>query len=434
MPVYWTNIGHEQKGGKNPRILKDSNLGARDARSRLKARGKPYWRLIEPGLHLGYRRLAGRPGTWCVRRYVGGQSYSVEAIADVVADDNADADGRTVLSFAQAQKAALRSKRKGPFTVAEAMENYLRMIEARTGVYDDSLRVKSLILPTLGSDRVEALTASRLRKWLDELASAPVRLRTRPGERQRYADRDDSEDGRRRRRASANRVLATLKAGLNYAWREGHVVSDGEWRKLKPYPGTVRARARYLTVPECQRVVNAADATFRPLLQAALYSGCRYGELARLTVGDLNVPAGTLHIAKSKSGKPRHVVLTDEGVHFFAALAAGRNNADLLFQAPRGGPWAKSNQIKRMRIVCERARIKPAVGFHALRHTWASLAVMNGTPLLVVARNLGHANTRMVEAHYGHLAPSFIADEIRKGAPRFGFEPDRKIATLSGRR
>jgi hypothetical protein len=45
---------------------------------------------------------------------------------------------------------------------------------------------------------------------------------------------------------------------------------------------------------------------------------------------------------------------------------------------------------------------------------------MNGVPLLVVAKNLGHADTRMVEKHYGHLAPSYVADAIRAGAPRFG--------------
>jgi integrase len=44
--------------------------------------------------------------------------------------------------------------------------------------------------------------------------------------------------------------------------------------------------------------------------------------------------------------------------------------------------------------------------FHILRHTWASLAIMAGAPLMVVARNLGHAAKRMVERHYGHLAPS----------------------------
>ena len=64
------------------------------------------------------------------------------------------------------------------------------------------------------------------------------------------------------------------------------------------------------------------------------------------------------------------------------------------------------------------AKIDPA-GFHTLRHTWASHAVMSGAPLLVVARNLGHRDTRMVERHYGHLAPSYEADAIRAAAPRF---------------
>jgi integrase len=67
-----------------------------------------------------------------------------------------------------------------------------------------------------------------------------------------------------------------------------------------------------------------------------------------------------------------------------------------------------------------RAKITPAISFHGLRHTWASHAVMNRVPLLVIAKNLGHADTRMVEKHYGHLAPSYIAHAIRAGAPRFG--------------
>ena len=48
---------------------------------------------------------------------------------------------------------------------------------------------------------------------------------------------------------------------------------------------------------------------------------------------------------------------------------------------------------------------------------------------MVVARNLGHADTRMVERHYGHLAPSYIADEIRRAAPKFGIKPERKMVS-----
>jgi integrase len=73
-----------------------------------------------------------------------------------------------------------------------------------------------------------------------------------------------------------------------------------------------------------------------------------------------------------------------------------------------------------MKAACKQAGIDPPLNFHALRHTWASLAVMAGMPLMVVAKNLGHSDTRMVQDHYGHLSPDFVASEIRAKAPRFG--------------
>jgi len=79
-----------------------------------------------------------------------------------------------------------------------------------------------------------------------------------------------------------------------------------------------------------------------------------------------------------------------------------------------------------MEDACKRAKIAD-VNFNQLRHTWASLALMNGTPLLVVAENLGHSDTRMVERHYGHITREYAKDRIQEGAPRFGFMPDKKV-------
>ena len=414
-----------------PRHVRDAKLSSREARSRLRVQGKPHWRLIEPGLHLGYRRLAGKPGTWVVRRYIGEQNYLTETIKGAVADDYGEADGKTILSFNQAQKETLKHKPKaGPLTVQQAVEDYLRHLEARSNTYDAGRRAQAFIFPQLGKEKVEALTTARLRKWHNDLANAPRRRRTRGGEPQQYLKLDNSEEGRRRRRSSANRVLTTLKAALNHAWREGHVANDIEWRRVRPFPGTVAVRARYLSMQEARRLINASSGEFRSLVEGALATGCRYSELARLLVSDLNADAGTLHIRKSKSGKQRHVVLTDEGTALFRRYAAGHAGNELYFRAPRGGPWLASCQERPMRLACERARITPPVGFHTLRHTWASHAVMNGMPLMIVARNLGHADTRMVEKHYGHLAPSYIADAIRAGAPRFGFKPDSKLTAL----
>src|SRR5262245_58113025 len=112
------------------RRVRDSNLDTRQARSRLAVRAKPYWRMIDRGLHLGYRRLQGKPGTWVARVYEGRQQYAVERIS--TADDLADADGVVVLNFSQAQnKARERMVQRvggvaGPLTVRAAVDFYLQ--------------------------------------------------------------------------------------------------------------------------------------------------------------------------------------------------------------------------------------------------------------------------------------------------------------------
>jgi len=103
-----------------------------------------------------------------------------------------------------------------------------------------------------------------------------------------------------------------------------------------------------------------------------------------------------------------------------------------MLRKANGEPWRAAHQKRPMREACERAKIVPPINFHGLRHTWASLAVMNAMPLMVVARNLGHVDTRMVEKHYGHLAPSYVADAIRKSAPKFGFKPSN-VGSMRGR-
>jgi integrase len=406
------------------RSLRDSKLDTRDARARLKVRGKPHWRLIEPGLHLGYRRLAGRPGTWCVRRYIGSQAYAVETLKGVVADDYADADGATIFDFQQAQREAQRHKPKagGSMTVKNVIEQYLGYLTNNGKSADDArYRADALILPALGGIDIAALTTEKLRDWLAALAKAPAKRKA-----------DSGGETLRRRRSTANRTFTVLRAALNLAFREGHVSSDGAWRRVKPFRGVDAARLRYLSVAEAQRLINACDPDLRRLVQAALQSGARYGELARMVASDFNPDSNTVTVRQSKSGKPRHVFLTDEGAALFRRWCAGKAGSALLF-ARDGEPWQKSNQGRPMRLACQRAKIDPPVGFHQLRHTYCSLAIMAGAPLLVVAKNVGHVDGRMCEQHYGHLSASYVADAIRAAVPRFGAEPDRTVVVVGKR-
>jgi len=420
------------------RRVHDKTLDSRDARKRLKIRGKPYYRAIERGLHLGYRRLGdGQAGTWVARHYVGERQYAVERVG--AADDYSDADGVVILDFWQAQEAARKAMvqrahhahgRHGPITVAAAMDDYLGFLENnRKSAADARYRDRAFIRPILGDIEVAKLTADRLRKWMQDMAKTPARLRTREGLKQQHA-KLDSADAKRARKVTVNRTLITLKAALNRAWREGKVASNAEWSRVAPFENVNTARIRYLSVAEAQRLINGCDPDFRLLVQAALETGARLGELVALQVHDFNPDTGTLAIRTSKSGKARHVVLTEEGAAFFKQVCAGRpGHATMLLRAD-GQPWGRSQQGLLMAAACKRAKITPPINFHGLRHTWASLAAMAGVPLMVVAKNLGHRDTRMVEMHYGHLAPSYVADAIRAGAPRFGFKPDTKIVLL----
>jgi len=427
------------------RTVRDSRLETRTARAALKPSGKPYYKSIDEGLHIGYRKSQAG-GKWVMRRYAGKQAYVVETIG--TADDTLDPDGAVILSFAQAQAEARKrfteAKRvavglpaqAGPYTVRDAIRDYLTWLESeRKSARDARWRAEGLIIPELGDKPVAKLTTAQIRDWRDNLAKKAPRLRTKKGDAQKFraAEAEDPEQAERQRKATANRTLTILKAALNRAWHDRKVASDSEWRPVTAFKEADAARVRYLTLTECTRLINAAPEDFRKLVQAALQTGARFGELAAVTAADFNPDSGTLHIRKSKSGKDRHVVLTDEGIELFRALAAGRPSGDRLLLKAEGGRWLKSHQTRPMKDACQAAKIAPAANFHVLRHTWASHSVQAGMPLMVVARNLGHSDTRMVERHYGHLSDSFIAKAIREHAPRFGAKIEGNVVALEGR-
>lgn len=417
-------------------VTKHTRLETTTARSRLQRGRQPHWHTLVPGrAHLGWQRWPNEPaGRWMLRRYIQRHQYQVTPLGS--ADDQGDADGQRVLSFAQAEAKARAMLVGGTgkvhgMTVRQAFEHYVAHKETLHQPVADLLsRGRAHILPTLGSLVVEDLDAAQLRRWLATLATAPAQVRPKAGVAQ-YQTAPRTEDDKRRRKASANRVLSMLKAALNHVYDEGHVANRDAWgRKLKPFRDVETARIRYLSVAEAQRLLNACDQDFRPLVRAALETGCRYSELARLEVHDFNKDAGTVTIRKSKTSKARHVVLTDDGRAFFKQYCLGRAGNALMFAHADGTGWKASEQGRVMDDASEHARLKPRITFHGLRHTWASLSVMAGVPLLVVAKNLGHTDTRMVEKHYGHLAPSYIADAIRAGAPRFGKVDSKRVVPL----
>ncbi len=420
------------------RTLRDAKLDTRSSRAKLKARREPYWRSISEGLAIGFRRGA-KGGTWIARHYTPDYGRRFQALG--TADDVANADGEHVLSFAQAQAAGRRwfaniaredrgAGDDGPYSVAQALDDYVADYKRRGGKALDRLdwTIRAHIKPDLGDLLIDKLTRRRLEAWHAGIAESPRRLRTKPGKRQKHREPDTSPEGIRRRRSTANRVLTILKAALNLAQHNRRTDAPERWQAVKPFKETNSPKIRYLTDAESQRLVNSCQQEFRALVTAALLTGCRYGELAAMTAGDFTADAKAVHVPITKSGKARHVHLTDEGARFFSQRAAGMEAGALLFPRPDGMPWGQAHQFRPILEACRIARIKPAVSFHVLRHTYASRLAMKGVPLAVIAEQLGHSDTRMTERHYAHLAPSYVGNAIRAAFGELGVvEPSNVV-------
>ena len=449
-----------------PRTTDDVPITTRAARDRLAVRNKPYWRAIDTGAAIGYRKGA-TGGQWLVRIANPAQQGAYRQAALGRADDALKAAGDTVLDWRAAEAKArdwiARQHRiaaglepepdaapAAPYTVADAMADYIADYVARGGKALGNMRTSTnaYILPAMGKVPVGRLTRELVRNWHRAIAASPARVRSKPGQ-QRHRDASADPDALRRRHSTANRVLTVLKAALNHARSEGKATCPADaWAAVKAFREADKARVRYLLEPEITRLWNACPPDFRELVTAALLTGCRYGELAAMVVSDFDPQAGTVTIGRSKSGKPRHVALTDEGQRFFAQMAAGKPGTDRLFQRERIAkqasrtrpaqmarvPWAKSDQSRLMHNACAAAGITPAASFHELRHTYGSRLAGKGVPLVVIAAQLGHADTRMTERHYAHLAPSYIADTVRQSFGTLGIVPDCTIATLVPRK
>lgn len=423
-----------------PRLARDSRIDTRSARRRLVTRREPYWVKLGRDRHLGYRKT-GQGGTWSGRFRDPSKHRHYKSLGQ--ADDILDANGSSSLSFEEAQERAREwftqvergdiNDRKGrAYTVEDCLTDYLDwMKQHRKSHRHIQIYAKAYIIPKLGPIDTAKLTTTLIRKWQQELASERPRLRTKKNEPQKYQAEDPNPaEAERKRKLRANRHLVTLRAALNRAWQEGRIIRNDAWARVQPFPGVERQRSQFLNRKEAKRLINACPSDLRRLVQLALLSGARYGELCALDVRDYQPDSGTLFIRDSKSGKPRHIVLNEEGSKYCRQLVAGRPaDAPLLAKAD-GSRWGRDHQFRPFKEAAKAAKMEKSFTFHELRHTWASLTIMAGAPLMVVAQNLGHRDTRMVEKHYGHLTDNYVTEMIRKTAPSFGIKPDGKVVLL----
>jgi len=391
------------------RQIRDVRLQTRDARRQLAPRKEPYWKELRRGLHVGYYK-GSAAGTWWLREYCGGNRPKRRL---GLADDDVDADGRTVFSWSQVLVAALGSDRPTvaalpTYTVADALEDYWRYRAAKSpalSVQTDKSKTKAEIDETLRGRLVSELTTSELERWYCGMVPA-------------------TEDRERQRRAqsTADRTRRIFFAALNHAYRirRDAVPSADAWRAVRNFRNFDRPRRRFLSIDEARRLLNAAGTDFRCIARGALNTGLRLGELLALRVAD--VADGQVHVRHSKAGRGRTGPLSADGAEFFEQLTAGRPGDAPVFVRDSGAEWTRMQVSRSMQRCCAAAKIAPRAIFHDLRRSYGSLLLNAGANAEVIQELLGHADMRMTRRVYAHLLNVTIANTVKSKLPSFGHE------------
>ena len=261
--------------------------------------------------------------------------------------------------------------------------------------------LSSQLLPAFGGTPLDQITRDQVLRWFVSHS------RTAPG--------------------GANRVLGILRQILNFAVACGHLDTN-------PARGVTMnrrtARTRFLSRDELRRlhaVLDQYSGTCPELREQAdmirllLLTGCRRGEIRMLRWSE--VDENTLALGDSKTG-PRTVQLSAQARRILERQP--RAESTFVFPSPRNPDRPRGPHIRLWDSVRREAEIED-VRIHDLRHTFASHAVMNGVPVPVISRLLGHSDARMT-LRYAHLADK----EIEAAAERIGTALARVMSSDQG--
>ena len=263
----------------------------------------------------------------------------------------------------------------------EFLERHARFWKPRT-LEANAYLLRRFILPALAHLTVDAITVDHVRNWFASLSD-------RPG--------------------IANRAMPVLSVMMRMAELWGYRVHNtNPCKNTRRY--RMKPRERYLTPEEIARLnaVLTRDEFWCPhivaVIRLLLLTGCRAGEVMSLQWDWIK--GKRILLPDSKSG-PRTVWLSSAARAVIDAIPRYSEECPYLFPArPPTRPidniafhW---DRIRREAGLCD-------VRLHDFRHTWASVAAMNGVDMVTVAKLLGHALVETTE-RYTHLSEQSVAD------------------------
>ncbi len=265
--------------------------------------------------------------------------------------------------------------------VYEVYLPYAKQYKASWDVDERNFRLH--ISATLGELRIDDITQRDVEIWFRELSEKGLAPTT------------------------CNRILASLKSICALA-REYNLFPSGQCPCAKISPLKIHGiRERYLTDAQATQVMYELDRSDQPQAKIAkllILTGARKSEIRKARWEHVHLEQRILTVPVSKSGKARHIPLSDEAVEVFRSIPK-----------VQGCPWvfpghAPGKPLSDIYLFWNKLRRKlglQGIRVHDLRHTFASLLVNAGHSLYEVQKLLGHSDPRTT-MRYAHLGQSSL--------------------------
>ncbi|MEN6421862.1 MAG: tyrosine-type recombinase/integrase, partial [Smithella sp.] len=212
-------------------------------------------------------------------------------------------------------------------------------------------------------------------------------------------------------------IFATIRQAWNTARLNGLVVSDSPTKQTK-IQKVDNKRVRFLSYDEADQLLTALkekDALTYNISLLSLQTGLRFGEIANLKWGHVDIDRGIIDVVDPKGVTGRAAYMTGKLKAMFDKMTRRKPN-DYVFI--KDGEQLKDTPKDFFKIVAELGfnidvtDSRRKVVFHTLRHTFASWHVMAGTDIYTVKKLMGHSNISMTE-RYSHLAPEALQNATR---------------------
>jgi len=286
-------------------------------------------------------------------------------------------------------------KPRAGITFGDAVERYLAEKSRKRSVSEDR-RILGHLKAYFGKDTPLAdITASRISEYKGHRLSTARRI----GEGETSIERPLAG-------ATVNRTLALLRHLLRLAHEEWELLDAVPRIRMEREP---EGRLRWLTPEEATRLLDACrrsrNADLLDLVEFALFTGMRRGEVLGLTWEHVDRARGVVLLDITKSGRRREVPLNSRAD---AVLARRGSHA-------RGLVFGSKNWYA-YRHAFEGASVRAKLvdfRFHDLRHTFASWTVQRGATLQEVKDLLGHSTLAMV-MRYAHLSPEHLRSAVAR--------------------